>query len=168
MASYAALDDEVVRLVDEINARWGTPEWTPLVLRHENVPAEELAGIYRAGDLCLVTSLQDGMNLVAKEFLACQADERGVLVLSRLTGAAEELEGAVEINPFNVDSFVDGIRQAVEMPGDERRARVRAMRERLRGATIFDWLAGILRRVDELAPPAAAPAPATPAAGAAA
>jgi trehalose 6-phosphate synthase len=157
VASYAALDDEVLRLVDEINARWGTPEWTPLVLRHENVPAEELAGIYRAGDLCLVTSLQDGMNLVAKEFLACQADERGVLVLSRLTGAAEELDGAVEINPFNVDSFVEGIRQAVEMPGEERRARVRAMRERLRGATIFDWLAGILRRVDELAPAPAGP-----------
>lgn len=164
VASYQVLDDEVVRAVEAINARWGTPDWTPIVLRHESVAAEELAAIYRAGDLCLVSSLQDGMNLVAKEFIACQADERGVLVLSRLTGAAEEIEGAVLINPFNVDSFVEGIRAGVEMPADERRARMRAMRDRLRGATIFDWLADILRRVDALAPAGdAAPADAAPA-----
>ena len=151
LASYHALEEELLATVAEINERWGTPEWTPIVLRHESIEAEELAAIYRAGDLCLVSSLQDGMNLVAKEFVACNVDEQGVLVLSRLTGAADEIEGAVLINPFNIDGVVDGIREAVAMPAAERRARMRGMRARLRSATIFDWLAAILQRVDELA-----------------
>ncbi|GLC27080.1 alpha,alpha-trehalose-phosphate synthase (UDP-forming) [Roseisolibacter agri] len=159
LASYKALEDEVLASVAAINARWSTPEWTPIVLFHENIGAEELAAIYRAGDLCLVSSLQDGMNLVAKEFVACNVDEQGVLVLSRLTGAAEEIEGAVLINPFNVDGVVAGLREAIAMPQAQRRARMRAMRARLRRATIFDWLASILARVDELAPPAAEPLP---------
>jgi trehalose-6-phosphate synthase len=153
LASYKALEDEVLSTVAAINERWGTPDWTPIVLLHENVDAAELAAIYRAGDLCLVSSLQDGMNLVAKEFVACNVDEQGVLVLSRLTGAAEEIEGAILINPFNVDGVVAGLREAIGMPRAERRARMRAMRARLRRATIFDWLRAILTRVDELAPP---------------
>jgi trehalose-6-phosphate synthase len=91
------------------------------------------------------------MNLVAKEFVACQVDEQGVLVLSRFTGAAEEIDDAVLINPFNVDGFVAGLKRAVEMPLDERRARMRRMRAQLHRATIFDWLEAILARVDELA-----------------
>ncbi|MGZ8469625.1 MAG: alpha,alpha-trehalose-phosphate synthase (UDP-forming) [Gemmatirosa sp.] len=152
LASYKSLEDEVLTTVVAINERWGTPEWTPIVLLHENVGAAELAAIYRAGDLCLVSSLQDGMNLVAKEFVACNVDEQGVLVLSRLTGAADEIEGAVLINPFNVDGVVAGLREAITMSPAERRARMRGMRARLRRATIFDWLGAILSRVDELAP----------------
>jgi alpha,alpha-trehalose-phosphate synthase [UDP-forming] len=152
LASYKALEDEVVSGVAAINDRWGTPDWTPLVLRHESIGAEELAAIYRAGDLCLVSSLQDGMNLVAKEFLACNVDQQGVLVLSRLTGAAEEIEDAVLINPFNVDGVVEGLREAIAMAPEERRTRMSRMRARLRQATIFDWLEAILARVDELAP----------------
>jgi trehalose 6-phosphate synthase len=155
LGSYKALEDEVLSTVEAINARWGTPEWTPIVLFHENVSAADLAAIYRAGDLCLVSSLQDGMNLVAKEFVACNVDEQGVLVLSRLTGAAEEIEGAVLVNPFNVDGMVAGLREAIDMPMAERRRRMRAMRAHLRRATIFDWLSAILARVDELAPPTA-------------
>ena len=157
LGSYQALEEEVLSSVAAINARWATADWTPIVLRHENVGAEELAAIYRAGDLCLVSSLQDGMNLVAKEFLACNVDEQGVLVLSRFAGAAEEIDGAVLINPFNVDAFVAGLRDAIAMPEDERRERMQGMRERLHDATIFDWMAGILARVDELAPPSARP-----------
>ena len=153
IAAYQALEDEVLASVEEINVRWGTGDWTPIVLLHQNTGAEELAAIYRAGDLCLVSSLQDGMNLVAKEFIACNVDERGVLVLSRLTGAAEEIEGAVLVNPFNVDGMVAGLREAIKMPEAERRARMREMRARLHEATIFDWLAAILARVDELATP---------------
>jgi trehalose 6-phosphate synthase len=107
--------------------------------------------MYRAADLCLVSSLQDGMNLVAKEFLACQLEEHGVLLLSRLTGAAEEIEGAVLINPFNVDHFASAIREALALGLDERRARMRAMRAALKQATIFDWLEHVLARVDALA-----------------
>ena len=114
------------------------------MLVHENVHADLLAAIYRAADLCLVSSLQDGMNLVAKEFVASQVDEHGVLVLSRFTGAAEEIEEAVLINPFNVAGFADGIRTALEMEPGERRRRMRAMRAQLHRSTIFDWLVGIL------------------------
>jgi trehalose 6-phosphate synthase len=144
LAPYKALEDEVISTVAAINARYGSETWVPIVLINENVNAELLASIYRAADICLVSSLQDGMNLVAKEFIACQVDERGVLVLSRFTGAAEEIEGAVLINPFNVDGFAAGIRYALEMPLDERRQRMRQMREQLSRSTIFDWLEDIL------------------------
>ena len=120
------------------------------MLVHENVHIELLAAVYRAADLCLVSSLQDGMNLVAKEFVASQVDEHGVLVLSRFTGAAEEIEEAVLINPFNVGGFVDGIRTALEMEPDERRRRMRAMRSQLHRSTIFDWLQAILARCADL------------------
>ena len=155
---YRSLEEEVITSIADINTRHGTDEWTPIVLVNENVNAELLASIYRAADLCLVSSLQDGMNLVAKEFVACQVDERGVLVLSRFTGAAEEIDGAVLINPFNVDGFVAGIRTALEMDPGERRRRMRAMRQQLRGSTIFDWLESILSTCATLmGPPAALP-----------
>ena len=150
LASYADLEQEVLEGVAAVNARWGNVDWQPIVLVRDNVGAEELAAIYRAADLCLVSSLQDGMNLVAKEFVACQVDEQGVLVLSRFTGAASEIDGAVLINPFNVDGFVDGLREALAMPAAERKERMHAMREQLRGATIFDWLDAILGRVAAL------------------
>jgi alpha,alpha-trehalose-phosphate synthase [UDP-forming] len=148
--AYAALEQEVTSMVLDINARHGTPAWTPIVLIHNNVDAELLAAVYRAADLCLVSSLQDGMNLVAKEFIGCQVDERGVLVLSRFTGAAEEIDGALLINPFNLDGFAACIRTAIEMGRDERRRRIRRMRAQLRQATIFDWLDGILGRAAEI------------------
>jgi trehalose-6-phosphate synthase len=91
------------------------------------------------------------MNLVAKEYIACNVDEQGVLVLSRFTGAAAEIDDAILINPFNVDGVVAGLRRAVTMPPEERRARMQRMRRQLRRATIFDWLEAILARVDELA-----------------
>ena len=120
------------------------------MLVNENVNAEMLAGVFRAADLCLVSSLQDGMNLVAKEFVACQVEERGVLVLSRFTGAAEEIDGAILINPFNLDGFVEGIRRALDMSEGERKIRMHRMRKQLRERTIFDWLAAILTRTEEL------------------
>jgi trehalose 6-phosphate synthase len=144
--AYAALEQEVTSMVLDINARYGTPDWTPIVLIQHNVDSELLAAVYRAADLCLVSSLQDGMNLVAKEFVGCQVDERGVLVLSRFTGAAEEIDGALLINPFNLDGFAACVRTALEMGRDERRRRVHRMRVQLRQATIFDWLDGILSR----------------------
>jgi len=144
--AYAALEQEVTSMVLDINERYGTPDWTPIVLIEHNVDSELLAAVYRAADLCLVSSLQDGMNLVAKEFVASQVDERGVLVLSRFTGAAEEIDGALLINPFNLDGFAACVRTALEMARDERRRRIHRMRVQLREATIFDWLDAILAR----------------------
>ena len=164
LAPYCALQAEIVSQVEAINRRFATPGWTPVVLVTKNADATELAATYRAADLCLVSSLQDGMNLVAKEFIACQADEQGVLVLSRFTGAAEEIDGAVLVNPFNVDGFAAGIRRALEMPLEERERRMHEMRERLRHATIFDWLQSIADRVGVLmaaGPECVTPSPST-------
>jgi trehalose 6-phosphate synthase len=150
LAAYAQLERDVLQSVMEINQRFGTHDWTPIVFINENVDSDLLANVYRAADLCIVSSLQDGMNLVAKEFVACQLDERGVLVLSRFTGSAEEIEGAVLINPFNVDGFVAGIRTALEMPSEERKRRMHRMRKQLHNSTIFDWLDSILGRATEI------------------
>ncbi|HJU65066.1 MAG TPA: trehalose-6-phosphate synthase [Gemmatimonadaceae bacterium] len=150
LPAYRALEEEMLSMVAEINKKFRTPSWTPIVLVHENVSAEVLAGVFRAADLCLVSSLQDGMNLVAKEFVACQLEERGVLVLSRFTGAAEEIDGAILINPFNIDGFVAGIRRALEMTDGERRVRMHRMRTQLRSRTIFDWLTAILARTEAI------------------
>jgi len=150
LTAYQNLQTEVLAAVREINERYGSSDWDPIVLVHENIRAELLAAIYRAADLCLISSLQDGMNLVAKEFVACQVDENGVLVLSRFTGAAEEIAEAVLINPFNVGGFADGIREALEIEPGERRRRMRAMRTQLHKSTIFDWLEAILIRCAEL------------------
>lgn len=150
LAAYHALETEVFDTTMAINSRFGTPDWTPIVLIHENVDADLLAAVYRAADLCIVSSLQDGMNLVAKEFVACQVEERGVLLLSRFTGSAEEIEGAVLINPFNVDGFVAAIRTALEMSPEERRRRMRRMRRQLHNSTIFDWLDSILSRATSI------------------
>ncbi|HEV8446983.1 MAG TPA: trehalose-6-phosphate synthase [Gemmatimonadaceae bacterium] len=144
--AYTTLERDVVDAVTSINARFGNPHWTPIVLISENVDADLLAAVYRAGDMCIVSSLQDGMNLVAKEFVACQLDERGVLLLSRFTGSAEEIDGAVLINPFNIDGFVAAIRSALSMSPEERRRRMHRMRRQLHNSTIFDWLESILER----------------------
>jgi alpha,alpha-trehalose-phosphate synthase [UDP-forming] len=150
LKAYHTLEQDVVQAVLDINQKFGNPDWTPIVLINENVDSDLLAAVYRAADLCIVSSLQDGMNLVAKEFVACQVDEKGVLLLSRFTGSAEEIEGAVLINPFNVDGFMAAIRTALEMPVDERRRRMRRMRQQLHSSTIFDWLDSILARSSEI------------------
>jgi trehalose 6-phosphate synthase len=152
LAAYSALERDMVQSVARINARFGTLTWTPVVLVHENVDADLLAAVYRAADVCLVSSLQDGMNLVAKEFIACQAELTGVLVLSRFTGAAEELEGALLVNPFFLDAFAGAICTALDMPLDERRQRMAALRDALSRATIDDWLTAILSAAEEAAP----------------
>jgi trehalose 6-phosphate synthase len=137
-------------MVTEINGRFGTDSWTPIVLVHENVDADLLAAVYKAADVCLVSSLADGMNLVAKEFIACKPEERGVLILSRFAGAAEELDGAILVNPFFIDAFADAILAALDMPGDERAARMAVMREHLQHATIHDWLESVLDAAEEV------------------
>src|SRR5262249_60253354 len=124
LPEYNSLEHEVIETTIAINKRYGTKDWTPIVLINENVDSDLLAAVYRAGDLCIVSSLQDGMNLVAKEFIACQVDERGVLLLSRFTGSAEEMEGACLIKPFNVDGFVAAIRTSLDMTPEERRRRM--------------------------------------------
>jgi trehalose-6-phosphate synthase len=150
LPAYALLERDVLQSIMTINSKFGSPDWTPIVFINENVDSDLLANVYRAADLCIVSSLQDGMNLVAKEFVACQIEERGVLILSRFTGSAEEIEGALLINPFNIDGFVAGIRTALDMSPEERRRRMHRMRRQLHQSTIFDWLDSILSRATDI------------------
>lgn len=141
--AYDALTQKVERLVWEINDRYGTPQWQPVHLIKQALPADRLAVLYRAADACIVSSLRDGMNLVAKEFVASQMDGRGVLLLSRFAGAAEELEHAFLVNPYDPEDFAVRIRDALSLPREERVRRNEAMRKELR--SIYDWMADIFR-----------------------
>src|SRR5258708_7685193 len=125
---YKRLDDEVDNLVDEINWRWGTETWRPIVyLKHQHGPVQMMA-LHRLADFCTVSSLDDGMNLVAKEFVTSRFDGDGVLILSRFTGAARELTSAVVVNPFAINELAHAIFQSLTMPEEERRKRMQKMR----------------------------------------
>ena len=139
--AYDDLTQKVERLVWEINDRYGTPDWQPVHLIKQSLPAERLAALYRAAEVCVVASLRDGMNLVAKEFVVSQLDYRGVLLLSKFAGAAEELTDACEINPYDPEDFSRVLRDALAMPMEERAERLRRMQDSMR--TIYDWMAEI-------------------------
>jgi trehalose 6-phosphate synthase len=141
---YQELGYEVGALVESINSRYETGEWKPIVYRHWHESPEVIATLYRAADVCVVSSLHDGMNLVAKEFIASRSDEQGVLVLSEFTGAARELEQAVLVNPFAIDAFADTLHAALLMSPEEQTFRMRALRDRVSSHTVFDWAGELL------------------------
>jgi trehalose 6-phosphate synthase len=144
LKSYQNLMEEVQQAVDDINAKYRADGWLPIIYRPQHHQSEQVAGMYRAADVCVVSSLHDGMNLVAKEFIASRGDERGVLVLSEFTGAARELEHAVQVNPYALDSFADALNRSLLMPAEEQRRRMRALRERVGSHTVFDWASALL------------------------
>ncbi|MGE0352709.1 MAG: trehalose-6-phosphate synthase [Gemmatimonadales bacterium] len=148
--SYRQLERSVIALAASINQKYRTKTWQPVVLIRDNLDARTLAGYYRAADICMVSSLQDGMNLVAKEFIACQVDGDGALLLSRFAGAAEEMDGAILINPYDVGAVARSLSAALEMSPRERRVRIAAMRQYLHRNTIYDWMEEIFADVARL------------------
>ena len=154
IARYQEIDAEVDAAVRDVNARFGTRKWRPVhyVKRHHD--HREIWPYYRHADFCLVTSLHDGMNLVAKEFVSVREDG-GSLILSQFTGASSELRDALLVNPYDLDGVADAIRRAVEMPAEEQRARMTRMRETVREHNIYRWaglLLGELSRIPEEPP----------------
>ena len=145
LARYQQLKAEVEACVEAVNSKHGTDAWQPVIYKPQHHGPEQIAQIYRAADVCVVSSLHDGMNLVAKEFIAARGDERGVLVLSEFTGAARELDAAVQVNPYAVDAFAESLHGALLMPADEQRRRMRSMRERVGSHTVFDWAGALLQ-----------------------
>jgi trehalose 6-phosphate synthase/phosphatase len=137
---YQELKREIDELVGRINGRFGTAMWTPIRYIHRSIPAARLSALYRDASIALVTPLRDGMNLVAKEFVASQTDEPGVLVLSRLTGASETMKEALRVNPYNIDGVADALHQALEMPREQRETRLRALQRRERSHDLNEWL----------------------------
>ena len=147
--AYDDLAQKVDKQVREINDRFGTAAWKPIHLVKQSLPAERLAVIYRMADVCVVSSLQDGMNLVAKEFVASQVDGRGVLVLSEFAGAAEEMaDGAMLINPYDPEACALTLREALTLPRDERAANMRRLQESMH--TIYDWMGDTFTRWGEV------------------
>jgi trehalose-6-phosphate synthase len=145
---YRALQEEVREAVRALNEDLGERGWEPIVYRERHHDHAEIRRWYRAADFCMVTSLHDGMNLVAKEYVAAQADDDAALILSRFTGASRELRDAWIVNPYDVEDMAGAIYQAITAPTTERRSRMRRMREHVREHNIYGW-AGLL--VAELA-----------------
>jgi alpha,alpha-trehalose-phosphate synthase [UDP-forming] len=144
ITEYKKLSAEIDRMEEEVNSRWATGNWKPIVYLREHQSQTALMALRRLADFFVVSSLHDGMNMVAKEFVASRFDEDGVLILSPFTGAARELVDAVLVNPYATDLFADAIKNAVEMPKAERRRRMRKMRDVIRENNIYKWAADII------------------------
>jgi trehalose 6-phosphate synthase len=147
---YHDLQAEVEAEADRINWRFQADQWKPIVLLNRQHSHREIAPYYRAADMCLVTSLHDGMNLVAKEFVATREDERGVLILSCFTGAARELRDALQVNPYDIDQTAEAIRAALEMQPDEKQMRMQRMRRQVRENNIYRWAGSLIGELCEV------------------
>jgi trehalose 6-phosphate synthase/phosphatase len=145
--AYRELRDEVDATVGRIQGEFATSSWSPIHYLYRNLSLEEIVALYRSADVLLVTPLRDGMNLVAKEYVASRPDEDGVLVLSEFAGAAAELSEALLVNPYDVDATADAVQLALEMTAEERQARMRRMHAWVREHNVYRW-AGHL--IDEL------------------
>ena len=139
LPAYRQIENEVEALSAQINLRWGTPGWRPVVLLKRHYSQPEMIALHRLAQFCVVSSLHDGMNLVAKEFVASRVDEDGVLVLSKFAGAARELKEALQINPFSVEEGAEAYRCALEMHPEERRRRMERMRETVEQNNVYRW-----------------------------
>lgn len=144
LAQYKDLNDRVQASVEEINWKYSTDDWKPVLLVKRHMTQDEILALYRLSDVCVVSSLHDGMNLVAKEFVASRHDEDGCLVLSHFTGSARELVDAVLINPYDREEFSNGIYKALTMNEAERKKRMSKMRAVIGDNNIFRWAAKVI------------------------
>ena len=153
---YAQLKVDVESLVERINGRFARADWQPIVLRRQHTEPADVFRYFRAADVCYVSSLHDGMNLVAKEFVAARDDEHGVLVLSQFTGAARELTEALIVNPYDIEQASRALATALAMTASEQQARMRSMRRFVAEFNVYRWAgrmlidAARLRRRDQL------------------
>ena len=150
VGAYRALRDEIEQAVSRINGEDAEVGSTPVQYLHQSYPREEMAALYLAADVMLVTSLRDGMNLVAKEFVACRYDESGALVLSEFTGAADELTGAFLVNPHDIEGLKDAIVRAATISPAEARRRMRLMRRPVREHDVAYWARSFLGMLGEM------------------
>jgi trehalose 6-phosphate synthase len=147
---YRELNDRVEQLADEINTKWGDGDYRPIVLLRAHHEPPTVFRYYRAADLCYVSSLHDGMNLVAKEFVAARDDCRGVLVLSQFTGAARDLTEALIVNPYDLRQASDALAVALRMPVDEQKERMKSMRRLVSEFNVYRWAGRMLVDASEL------------------
>jgi trehalose 6-phosphate synthase len=161
--AYGTLQSELAKLVSDVNGRHGEVDWTPIRYLNKGFSQTVLAGLYRTAQVGVVTPLNDGMNLVAKEYVAAQHPaDPGVLVLSKFAGAANELETALLVNPHDIDGMARTIALALSMPLTERRIRWEAMMAKLHAGTIQQWFADFVDALQETHSDKAVVAPAMP------
>jgi len=141
---YRALKARIDEVVGRVNGRFATASWSPIQYLYRSLDQRELAALYRDADVALVTPLRDGMNLVAKEYVACQVDDPGVLVLSRHAGAADGMKEALRVHPYDLDDTAEALHRALTMPVEERRRRMAALRHRETEQDVHAWVDALL------------------------
>lgn len=148
--NYNEYAEAVKKEAERINKKIGVADWQPIVLETKHHTHEELEPLYRLADVCLVTSLHDGMNLVAKEFVAARDDNQGVLILSYFTGASRDLKGATMVNPYSAEQMSEAIYEAIVMPSYEQRRRMKMMRSAVKNYNIYRWSVELIKSVADL------------------
>ncbi|RMG68706.1 MAG: trehalose-phosphatase, partial [Nitrospirae bacterium] len=148
---YLSYKKAVEDIVERINRRFSKNGWKPIVYIEKKLSFQELVAFYRMADVGIISSIYDGMNLVSKEFIASQVDCKGVLILSELAGAAEELDGALLINPYDVEGFAEKIHLALKMRAEEKEQKMKSLREHIRERDIYRWITDILNDIIDIA-----------------
>jgi trehalose-6-phosphate synthase len=147
---YKELNDEIDNIVEEINWKHSTNTWVPVFFRRRTFDYQEKLALYRLANLCIVSPLHDGMNLVAKEYIASKNDLNGTLILSQFTGAARELRDALSINPYDPDDFAEKIKDTIEMSGAVRTKRMRRLREIVQRNNVYKWASKVISELEKL------------------
>jgi trehalose 6-phosphate synthase/phosphatase len=149
---YQALRKKLEKLVRAVNKEFGTIGWEPVDYMYKSLPFRQLTALYRRADVAFIAPIKDGMNLVAKEYLASQKSQRGVLILSETAGAAEELKDAILVNPHQKASLVSGLKKALTAPPKELRRQARTMQNHIANFTVHDWASGFMKSLQESKP----------------
>ena len=147
--TYRKIKKDIEATTGRINGTYSNLSWRPVIYQYKSVPFDELIAIYNIADVALITPLRDGMNLVAKEFIACQTEDPGMLVLSEMAGAASELYEAVIINPTDTNETADAIDKALNMTTEEKKRRIFKMQERLKSYNVFSWASDFFSQLAE-------------------
>ncbi|MBI3327013.1 MAG: trehalose-6-phosphate synthase [Nitrospinae bacterium] len=148
--AYRRVKEQVECLVERLNKRFGSATSSPIHYRYEHLDPAELVAYYRMADFIMVTSLHDGMNLVAKEFVASQVEQKGVLICSEFAGASEKLGNALLINPYDIEGVADTLKQAIEMPAEEKSRRMAQLRAHVAEHNIYKWVAEIFAALEAI------------------
>lgn len=141
---YSDLEKEIEDIIEKKNAKYATDKWKPIIYLKRHFSQEEIKPFYALADICIVSSLHDGMNLVSKEYVASKNDLSGVLILSKFTGASKEFSDAIQINPYSIEDFADALKAACEMPEEEKTRRMENMRNIIEENNIYKWAAAIV------------------------
>lgn len=147
LKAYEDINSEINCLVKEINWKHSTSSWSPIIFSKEFIPYEDIIAFYAMADVMIVSSLHDGMNLVAKEYISSKFDNKGVVILSQFTGSARELEESIFINPYNLKEFVEKIKLALDMPQAKKTKKMKALRDIVKENNIYKWAADVIKEL---------------------